>query len=591
MSWQHVSVVFVSALVILVGCQRTSELAPRTGNAPQAKHDATVSEPETVAAPNTALEPARPHATSATTPKLAEENLLGPAQAMHRRTELPSAKFRSGHVSTLEFQADRVTPRQDGFAISLPSESPIPTPTVFRERLYVSGGFSSEEYYCFDAQSGDLVWAKQLDDDGPSSAVPYDDSIIFSCESCTLFALNADTGEMKWSHWLGDPLLSMPTVARGYVFAAYPASADETTLPAVDDGAPAAGTDLRPTHIAACFDARTGEMVWRHWIDSDCMTAPVAADEKVFFNSLAGTVYEFQQADGKLLSALRLRATSAPAIAGDGLYLTRRADSEADADVFECITRRDLTTNTHQFLAARRPAPYLDQAVQREASYSAEADSFESPNGIGGGGFGGGFGGGGQFSIGEQTDQPDVPQEYEQTTDTAPSEQQPGDTQPHDALGVTELQAANNIGLGNVSTLQNFQGSRILYRDDRIYCCMGDRLICVGATSGEELWSQTVEGNLIESGGHLASPPIVAGGRLLVCTVTGKVLLLNPATGVIVQSHDLGSAIRFPPVASAGRIYVGTQDGKVICINTGDPTITGWPMWGGDATHRNVSLE
>src|SRR5208282_5287549 len=101
---------------------------------------------------------------------------------------------------------------------------PILTPTVYKGKVYVTGGFHSKEYYCFDAVTGKLVWAVDLDDDGPTSAVVEDDICIFNTESCTIFALDANTGKHLWSYFLGDPLTSTPTIANGMVFTSYPAA-------------------------------------------------------------------------------------------------------------------------------------------------------------------------------------------------------------------------------------------------------------------------------------------------------------------------------------------------------------------------------
>jgi len=45
--------------------------------------------------------------------------------------------------------------------------------------------------------------------------------IVFNTESCTIFALEAETGQQLWSYWLGDPLTSTPTIAQGRVFTSY----------------------------------------------------------------------------------------------------------------------------------------------------------------------------------------------------------------------------------------------------------------------------------------------------------------------------------------------------------------------------------
>src|SRR5436190_7804695 len=80
----------------------------------------------------------------------------------------PPTKFRAGHVTPRKLDAKAVAKTPVGFTIQLPSGAPVPTPTVYRGKVYVSGGFHSKEFYCFDAATGALVWAVDLDDDGPT---------------------------------------------------------------------------------------------------------------------------------------------------------------------------------------------------------------------------------------------------------------------------------------------------------------------------------------------------------------------------------------------------------------------------------------
>lgn len=512
------------------------------------------------------------------------EDILQEVREVNRKAAMPSGEFRAGHAQPLKLEKDRIKKNDDGFVIELPSESPIPTPTIYQGRVFVSGGFSSMEYYCFDALSGEFVWGATLDDDGPSSAVAYDDSIIFGTESCTVFALKSETGKLKWAHWLGDPLLSTPTVANGKVFLVYPAADND---PGHFDGATEEDEpESRPSHIAAAFDADKGKLLWRRWIDSDCMTYPVAVGDEVYVTSLAGTLYIFGQEDGSVRFAAKPRATSAPLIVGDKMFLTRRADGNDDKTVVECIVAHDRASQALQFVAASRPAPYLDQDVQMRSKYSKEADSFEAPNGIGGGGFGGGFGGG-SFSV-----QDNIADTSEQEKSDEPDEAAENTNQlqqPTDALGVTELQAAGNIGLGNVSTLQCYHGSRLTCLGNHLYNCMGDQLVCTRTKDGKVLWSTKLAGDLEKIGGHLASPPIVAGDSLLLTKVSGQILQVDADTGETTRTFDIGSPVRFPPVVHRGRVYVGTQDGKLVCINTGDQQLTGWPMTGKDSGHGNVA--
>src|SRR5262249_33409675 len=103
----------------------------------------------------------------------------------------PAKEFRQGHVTPRKLAASALSTSKKGYRVQLPSKAPIPTPTVYRGKLYVSGGFHSKEFYCLDAATGKMIWGRDLDDDGPSSAVCDNGVVIFNTESCTIFALNA----------------------------------------------------------------------------------------------------------------------------------------------------------------------------------------------------------------------------------------------------------------------------------------------------------------------------------------------------------------------------------------------------------------
>ena len=49
--------------------------------------------------------------------------------------------------------------------------------------------------------------------------------------------------------------------------------------------------------------------------------------------------------------------------------------------------------------------------------------------------------------------------------------------------------------------------------------------------------------------------------------------------------------MRSQPVAVDGWIYVGTEDGRLVAIDTKDASLTGWPMWGGNAARTGVAAK
>ena len=135
------------------------------------------------------------------------EDVLVKAREMNEEGSLKHAKtFKSGHVTPTDL-INYITHTENGFVIQLPSYTNVPTPTIAEGKLLVSGGFGSVDFYSFDSQDGELNWAIELADDGPSSAVVEDDIVVFNTESCTIFAVSLKTGEMLWSYWLGDPLM------------------------------------------------------------------------------------------------------------------------------------------------------------------------------------------------------------------------------------------------------------------------------------------------------------------------------------------------------------------------------------------------
>ncbi|MEJ5277560.1 MAG: PQQ-binding-like beta-propeller repeat protein, partial [Thermogemmata sp.] len=498
------------------------------------------------------------------------------------RYPAPPSQFRVGHAKAMAENRVQRRRQAQGFTLEFPSQAPIPTPTVYEGKLYVGGGFRSRQFYCFDAKTGEPIWSVDLSDDGPSSAVCSDGIVIFNTESCTLFALDARTGKHLWSYWLGDPLTSTPTIANGMVFTSYPCAGrfagvpplpklppaggpkpvkppaggpkpvDEPSLsgpqPAQTPSgngqpAPAAGNPPLPppTHAFIAIELKTGKILWQRWIDSDVISAPVADGDEVLAATFAGTLYRFQQRDGTIVSARRCRITSAPTVVGEQVYWTQRADY--DRQVAEAVVAADLRNQVVKLAAARQAAPYLDREVQGRTKLATFAKSLDQGN----------------------------------------------------ALGLGAQQAANaaaamfNIGQANISALQAFQGSRVLHFRQQLYSTMGDKIVCVDVRTGKEKWERKVSGDLLKEGGYLATAPALAGDRLVVATLKGEVLLLEPNQGEVVKTYTVGHPVRAQPAIVEGRIYVSTFDGRVVCIDTGDAQLTGWSTWGGDMGHTNLS--
>lgn len=491
----------------------------------------------------------------------------------------PPSTFRSGHVTPRTFDTSAITRTGSGFSVQLPSHAQMTTPAFYRGKVYTSGGFQSKELYAFEATTGNVAWAINLDDDGPSAAACAEGICVINTESCTTFALDADTGRMLWSWWLGDPLMSAPAIADGRVYTAYPANGglymnqgynpidtpfgeyeNDTFAPAngsfyypdaadqpaqPGDGGGSGATKPNPpgaTHALAAFDLQTGRLLWTKWIDADVMSSPVVVGDEVYATTFAGTVYKIDGATGTIESARRDRATSAPVVVDDSVYYTRRADDE-DAEVAqEALVRSSRTTGSADWSTAEKDAPYLDRRFQSTTAYAEQGETDDAANGFGGG---------------------------------AP------------ASANTSV-AWDNIGYGSVSTLQAFQGSRVLNVGGLNINSMGDEVVATDAATGDKLWTVAVSAD-DTAGGYYAAPPIAAGDSVLVGTLAGTIMKLDAKSGDVLATYEVGAPVRSQPVVHDGWIYAGTADGKLVAIDTGDRSLTGWAMWGADAARSGVA--
>ena len=467
----------------------------------------------------------------------AERDILPAILAINNDKEnKPKTDFKRGHVKqrTLKnylHQAD------NGYYIQLPNYTMVPTPAVVDGKLLLSGGFGSKQYYSFEAVSGDLNWAIDLDDDGPSSPAVADGLIAFNTESCTIFVCDLVSGKEIWSYYLGDPLMSMPTIANGMVFTAYP-SPYKMNARSIDSDSALKQLRSIPTHVLAAFDARTGDILWQKWIDSDIMSAPVAKDDLLYVTTFSGALYKVRQKTGEIIEAKAMRATSVPIFTKDNdMIVSKRSDAMADSVVSESIVVARGTSAAKTVYKKR--AHYLDRKVQNASGMKKSSIQMDAGNGFANG---------------------------------APA-------------SANALAAEFNIGYSNVSSLQAFQGSRSIAMNGHLYSTMGDEIICTDA-NGEVKWKHKLDGDMNKEGGFMGTPPIYVNGYLIVATYSGEVLTIDEK-GKLVNKYEIRNPVRYQPVVDKGWIYVTTTNGKLYALNTGNPLITGWNMWGANAARTN----
>lgn len=349
-------------------------------------------------------------------------------------------------------------------------------PAVSGSNLLISGGYYSRYFYGFDKNTGQNKWGVELADGGASASVSDSGVTLVITQSCTLYALDENTGKPLWTKWLGSSMYSTPTVANGKVYVVYP------------DNLMAYGTQEKGNYVLACFSLKKGDIIWQQRLDDNVLGSPVVANGKVYISTKAGSVYAIGN-DGKNVIHKNVKAISPPTIMGTNVLVSTSKDSK----------NKDL---------AMLSTTTLDM-VKRLPGTSPVADD----NG------------------------------------------------------------------GAIADMSNDQGRALGYKG-KAYYTAGATLYCVDAT-GKTLWSKPF------TGGESAMP-IVAGGKIVVATEQGLVHLFSPTDGALVNKYDAGNPIFSQPVIEDGVIYTGTKTGKMNAIKTGDKTLDGWAMWGGNAAHNTV---
>ncbi len=444
----------------------------------------------------------------------------------------PPSIFR--HIETTVVDAPTPERTELGYRVQLPSGAPVMTPTVYGDKVVVSGGFRSRTMYAFNTHTGQPAWAIGLGDDGPSNAACEDDVCVFNTESCTIFGVDANDGRLLWSWYLGDPLMSAPAIANGVVYAAYPATGGGTYPPGEDRPIPD-----EMSHALGAFDLRTGELKWTRWLDAEVISAPVAWMGKVYATTFAGTVVRFDQETGELEQARQANATSAPAMI-DGYVVVSRRFEEGTGEQME--TRENLLMMKGSGKpgggeSESRPAPYLNREFQESTSYDFESADLDAANGFAGG---------------------------------APA-----------AANMRRAQML--VGRTTVHGLQEYQGSWVLGVGRRNIALMGSALVGFDRASGREMWAVPMPGDLTQIGGTLASAPASAGNRVVLGTVSGELLIVDPDRGEVDRRMTVGSPVRTQPAVHEGWVYVGTTNGQLVAVNTGNQRLTGWTTWAGNA--------
>jgi len=420
-----------------------------------------------------------------------------------------------------------------GWKVTIPGGRPLATPAVVAGQVFLGGGFGSHEFYALDAATGNTRWIYHTADDGPTAAVFSDGKIAFNTESCELEVITQD-GKPLWKKWLGDPLMSMPAVADGVVYMAYPNSRGDAK------------------YYVAAFDLGSGKELWKSSIAGEIITAPVIDGERLYLATVDGSLVSFDRRRGARIFEESKNATSAPAVWKGQCFFSRREASMVSKNGSrvrqqnEVMAQRGNAPAAHilDIPATMRPADYLDYDKRAASSpHESASQKFDASVGFGG-----------------------------------------------VAKGSANMSATRaNLGKGSVHGVWAYQGSKPFVDRGRVFSSMGNAVICTDAESGKVLWTRTIDKDKTRAQlDSSLTPPAIVNGKVFVASIFGEVLALSEQTGDTLWSVDIGEPVAFQPVIARGRVYVATNNGSVFSFDTGDARDDGWHMWGATSLHNGI---
>ncbi len=242
-------------------------------------------------------------------------------------------EFMETPVKRIAFDERNVEITDQGFNINMPKEVKTPTPAIGEDMLFIDGGYYSNEFYSFDKKNGKFNWGISLGESGSSSAVYEDGVVLLITESCTLYALEAGTGRLLWSKWLGPNIYSSPTVANGRVYAVYPNELGPMLYSA---------KGKQNNNVVACFDLKSGDIVWQNWMDAEVLASAVLSGNSVYLTSVAGTLYQFSKDKGVLMNTQNVAAVTPPTVVKDKLFVSIRDTKDATKEQVAIFNANDL---------------------------------------------------------------------------------------------------------------------------------------------------------------------------------------------------------------------------------------------------------
>ena len=93
-----------------------------------------------------------------------------------------------------------------------------------------------------------------------------------------------------------------------------------------------------------------------------------------------------------------------------------------------------------------------------------------------------------------------------------------------------------------------------------------NELVCLTRQYGQVVWVKKLACDPEVTAKVIWTGPLVAGGKLYLVGAQGTILVMNPADGALLTTHQLEAPFSLPPIVAGGIMYLITDTGTVIAF-------------------------
>lgn len=225
--------------------------------------------------------------------------------------------FRNTPIQAVIPVTIKVQKTAKGYVCSSTSDSEVGTPIVTGNKVIASSGFNTNEIYCFDNDLGKVDWQVRLAEGGPSALVYSGGVVLVYTESCTLYALDANSGKLLWSKYLTSYVYSTPSVYGNKVLAVYRDNSNSQ-------------------HVLICMDLKSGTIQWQRPTSGECLGAPILTANRAYVTTHDGVLDIFDLEKGSALKRMKINAISCATVIGSNFYVSIDKGGKETLAKFKC---------------------------------------------------------------------------------------------------------------------------------------------------------------------------------------------------------------------------------------------------------------